>query len=201
MTEDMNKMTDTTTTDQPPATNGHATNGVTHGESLQGAAAKDAPRKTKAQRKAEKKAAAAAAAAANTSNTPAPETAVSPENPPTMEASPAPAPAPAPAASTEAPAAPPVETTAAAPIEVPIERLRLRMKIWTHPKTGKRYLMTNAYMRDVRNGQPISDVMVAHAMCEDDTMNVTLRVDQWQALPFFYVQEDGPAPRPTKRPR
>jgi hypothetical protein len=74
------------------------------------------------------------------------------------------------------------------------------MKIWTHPQTTKRYLMPTAYMRDVVKGQPVSDVMVAYAMREDDTMVVTLTAAQWNTLPFFYMQEDGPAPRATARP-
>ena len=78
--------------------------------------------------------------------------------------------------------------------------LRLRMKVWTDPETLKRYLMTTAFMRDMVNGRPVSDVMVAYAMSEEDTRVVTLHVYEWNTLPFFYFQEDGPAPRASRRP-
>lgn len=90
--------------------------------------------------------------------------------------------------------APPPQAAVAA------EALRLRMKIWTDPATSKRYLMPTAFMRDVRNGQPISDVMYAYAMRDDDTKVVTLTAREWNSLPFFYFEEDGPAPRATTRP-
>jgi hypothetical protein len=74
------------------------------------------------------------------------------------------------------------------------------MKVWTDHQTAKRYLMPSAFMRDVVNGQPMTDVMYAYAMRDDDTKLVTLTANEWNALPFFYVQEDGPAPRATTRP-
>ena len=80
------------------------------------------------------------------------------------------------------------------------EILRLRMKIWSDPVTGQRYLMTSAFMRDVVDGRPVSDVMIAYAMRDDDTKLVTLRAAEWNTLPFYYFQEDGPAPRATRRP-
>jgi hypothetical protein len=99
-----------------------------------------------------------------------------------------------------APAAMAIEEPVAAPIEEPVESLRLRMKVWTDHQTAKRYLMPSAFMRDVVNGQPMTDVMYAYAMRDDDTKLVTLTANEWNALPFFYVQEDGPAPRATTRP-
>lgn len=199
MTEDMNKMTDTTTVDQPPAPNGHgSTNGVANGAVKQDAAthdgaAKDAtssPRKTRAQRRAEKKAAAAAAAAASSDAA----TAATQETP---TLAPAPAPTPAPVATAEPVALPEaVAVPVAMPVSPPVESLRVRMKIWTHPQTARRYLMTSSRWRDLdRSGQPVTDVMLAYAMREDDTMTVSLTATQWNALPFFYMQEDGPAPR------
>ena len=74
------------------------------------------------------------------------------------------------------------------------------MKVWTEHTTGKRYLMPSAFMRDVVDGRPISDVMYAYAMRADDIQRVTLTAGEWQALPFVYVQEDGPAPRTIARP-
>ena len=89
------------------------------------------------------------------------------------------------------------EPTHPAPAE---ENLRLRMKVWTDHWTGKRYLMSVAFMRDIKNGQPTSDVMLAYAMRDDDTRIVTLRAEEWNTLPFFYFHEDGPAPRASARP-
>ena len=78
--------------------------------------------------------------------------------------------------------------------------LRLRMKVWTDPSTLKRYLMPMAFMRDLINGQPITDVMYAHAISDDNTRVVMLTAGEWNALPFFYFQEDGYAPRAVARP-
>lgn len=85
-------------------------------------------------------------------------------------------------------------------IAAPLAGLRLRLKVWSDRATGKRYLMPTAYMRDVVRGQPISDVMHAYAMSEEDTKLVTLTAREWNALPFFHFQEDGPAPRASVRP-
>ncbi len=77
------------------------------------------------------------------------------------------------------------------------EPLRLRMKIWTDPQSGQRYLMATAYM--VPNGRPISDAMRGYAMRDDDTKLVDLTIDEWNALPFYYFAEDGEAPRKIER--
>ena len=87
-----------------------------------------------------------------------------------------------------------------APQEALAGNLRLRSKVWTDRLTGKRYLMPTAFMRDVVKGQPVSDAMYAYAMRDDDTKLVTLTAREWNALPFFYFHEDGPAPRATARP-
>jgi hypothetical protein len=73
--------------------------------------------------------------------------------------------------------------------------LRLRMKIWTDPKTSKRYLMPTAVIPDPRSG-----AMTAYAMSDEDTKIIKLTPAEWNALPFFYFQEDGPAPRASTRP-
>ncbi len=78
--------------------------------------------------------------------------------------------------------------------------LRLRMKVWTDPRTRARYLVPVAVFRDVVRGQPISDVMHAYAMRDGDTRRVTLSAAEWNALPFFYFQEDGWSQRVTERP-
>ena len=89
---------------------------------------------------------------------------------------------------------------APSPYPIPSDGLRLRLKVWTDRATAKRYLMPSAFMRDVVRGQPVTDVMYAYAMCDDDTKLVTLTAAEWNALPFFYFKEDGVAPRATSRP-
>ena len=108
-------------------------------------------------------------------------------------------------ASSEVPAAEaPGETApleeSAVPQEAITDALRLRSKVWTDRLTGRRYLMPTAFMRDVVKGQPVSDVMYAYAMRDDDTKLVTLTAREWNSLPFYYFHEDGPAPRATARP-
>ena len=75
--------------------------------------------------------------------------------------------------------------------------LRLRIKVWTDPRTLKRYLMPTGFMRDLVQGKPVSDAMYAYALSADDTRVVALTAAEWNALPFFYFQEDGHAPRAT----
>lgn len=75
--------------------------------------------------------------------------------------------------------------------------LRMRMKVWTDPKTQRRYLMPIAFLSDPKYG-----VFTAYAMTEEDEdlRTVKLTILEWNALPFFYFNEDGPAPRTvTKR--
>lgn len=93
---------------------------------------------------------------------------------------------------------PPVSVVSSPPPQTP--SLRLRMKVWTDPRTRKRYLMPVGFFRDVLRGQPRTDVMYAHAMSDDDTKVVTLTAAEWNALPFFYFREDGWSPRATERP-
>ena len=196
--------------DTPPAPNGHA-NGTTATPTAEGAS-KGAPsssekkKKNKKVRQHNQKPAAAQvdAAAAPTTElstdvavvpiltaetvTPTEETAA----PPILDAAPITAPI--------ADAAVPIVDTVDAPIEAPAERLRLRMKVWTDPATAKRYLIPSAFMRDLVDGQPVSDVMYAYVISDAETKLILLKASEWNALPFFYFQEDGPAPRATKRP-
>ena len=111
------------------------------------------------------------------------------ETPPSSET---PASGETPAASVEQAATPPEQP--AAPIgETPTKGLRLRMKIWTDVRTAKRYLVSSAFMRDVVNGHPVSDVMYAYAIGEGEILNITMRANEWQGLPFAFFQEEGPA--------
>ena len=189
----MNKTIDTTAT-VPPAPNGHRSpNGAANGEpreadtATEGATKDTAPssssskKKKKGHRHNQKPPESIAVA---TTDQPAPTEPTEPAEPQPSEVS----------------AAAPIEDPPAAPTEVPVESLRIRMKIWTDPTTAKRYLMPSALMRDVVNGQPVSDVMYAYALRDDSTKVVTLTAAEWNALPFFYFQEDGAAPRAATRP-
>lgn len=222
----MNNTNDAPATDLPPSPNGHgASNGTTHGETRQPDIAKDtAPSARKKNKKkrhqhdvahaakpVEPTAAATAAQAAPPEPTApaepaAPTEPTGPAEPISVSSEPAePIDAQSPteeptAAPAGEPAAAQAEEFAAAPTEEPEESLRLRMKIWTDPSTSKRYLMPSAFMRDVVDGQPVSDAMYAYAMRDDSTKIVTLTAAEWNALPFFYFQEDGAAPRATARP-
>jgi hypothetical protein len=84
--------------------------------------------------------------------------------------------------------------------EEPAKPFRLRMKVWTDPATSKRYLTPSAFMRDVDHGVPVSDVMYAYAMSDEETKIITLNMAEWNTLPFFHFQEDGEAPRASARP-
>lgn len=183
----------------PPVPNGHgASNGTTSGETRQAdTAAESTTKDTPSSKKKKKKhrhqhhktpastpseAAAAPAADQHASNEPAGSESAEPAEP-------------------IAPQPPIEEAIAAAPIETTVDSLRLRMKIWTDHATSKRYLMPSAFMRDVdENGQPISDVMYAYALRDNESQRVTLTASEWQALPFSYFQEDGTSPRDATRP-
>jgi hypothetical protein len=101
----------------------------------------------------------------------------------------------------EPPSAPPPSRMAPQPGNPPLpplnlqNSLRLRVKVWTDPRTLKRYLMPLGFMRHLVNGQPVTDVMYAYAISDDETKVVELNALEWNALPFFHFQEDGHAPR------
>ena len=227
MTNERNNMNDTTVA-VPPAPNGHGATGTTTGETRQAATATDgatkaAPSSSKKKKKKKRhqhhntpastpvESAAAAATDQRAPTGPSEPTELTEPigTPPPIEEAIAAAPIEAIAAAlieaiatapVEPPATAAIEAPAAAPIEATVESLRLRMKIWTDHRTSKRYLMPSAFMRDVVNGQPVTDAMYAYAMRDDSTQIVTLTAAEWNALPFFYFQEDGPAPRAATRP-
>ena len=197
----MNNTSNTTAADLPPAPNGHGVSNSTRQVDAEAeGTTKDAPsskkKKKKKGRQHNQKPASTrseSTAAATTADQPPPAEPAGPQ--PSIEEPTVPT-----AAPIEESAAAPIEQPAAAPIEVPVESLRLRMKVWTDQRTSKRYLMPSAFMRDIVKGQPVTDVMYAYAMRDDDTQIVTLTATEWNALPFYYFQEDGPAPRASARP-
>jgi len=70
--------------------------------------------------------------------------------------------------------------------------MKLRMKVWTSPE-GNLYMMAAAYM-DLRQ-----DRMVCYAMRDDDTKQLLLTVEQWNALEYHFFEDKGPAPRPERK--
>ncbi len=70
--------------------------------------------------------------------------------------------------------------------------LRLRMKVWTDPKTQKRYLMPAAFVNPRRGGDTSDTLwMKAYAMSDEDTKVVDITAYEWDRLPFYYFKEDG----------
>lgn len=71
------------------------------------------------------------------------------------------------------------------------EKLRVSVKVFV--RDGKRYLCAmGAY-------NPATDRVHAFAMSEEGTVQVALTDTEWNALPFFWFVEDGPAPKPEHR--
>ena len=90
------------------------------------------------------------------------------------------------------PSAPPAAPPAAI---APSVGMRLRMKIWTDPSTQKRYLVPTALVPKPRENP--KGLLTVYAVSDEDEDTKTLKLTrlEWNALPFFYFQEDGPAPR------
>lgn len=74
-----------------------------------------------------------------------------------------------------------------------VSSLRLRMKIWVHPETQKRFMVAAGYL------ELKSERMIAYAMSDEQTYPLKLTIDEWNALPYFFFREDGPAPKPEKK--
>lgn len=131
---------------------------------------------------------------------PAQETALQEEPAPAVpapETVPVPEAAPAMAPSVPPPVAPQIDPVPLAPPPAtgPTSTSKVRMKVWTDPSTRQRYLMPTGFMRDVVNGQPVTDIMYAYAYALDGgtPMRVELSALEWNTLPFFYFTEVGPA--------
>lgn len=71
--------------------------------------------------------------------------------------------------------------------------MRLRAKVFTDEASGHRYLVSIAIFN------PQGDVVHVYFMSDEATSFTTMKVDAYNALPFFYFKEDGPAPRPEMR--
>jgi hypothetical protein len=67
------------------------------------------------------------------------------------------------------------------------------MKVWRDPKTKKTYLVASGVL-DRR-----TTMVVVHATNDEQTIELTLTVDEWNKLPFRFFREDGRADPPTKR--
>ena len=199
--ENTMKNTSDSATAVPPAPNGHAgSNGTSKEHARKAEGAKSSGKSTQSSKKNKKK------KRGRKGSTPAPSetTAVTAEDAVVEASTDDPTAAPAEtdeeqAAAEAAPDEGSQEPLAQEPVEPEPAGLRLRLKVWTDPSTAKRYLMPSGFMRDVVNGHPVSDIMYAYAMSDDDTKIVTLTALEWNALPFFYFQENGAAPRASAR--
>ena len=70
--------------------------------------------------------------------------------------------------------------------------MRLRMKVWTKPGTNVLYMVAGGYLDKLFN------TMVAYAMRDEETIQIRLSVDEYNALPYHFFKEDGPAPKPDQ---
>ncbi len=71
--------------------------------------------------------------------------------------------------------------------------MRLRVKVFTAPATGKRYLVSIAMFN------PEREELHVYFMSDEETLFRSLPIDDYNALPYFFFKEDGPAPRPEMR--
>lgn len=71
--------------------------------------------------------------------------------------------------------------------------MRLRMKVWINPENGQLYLVATGYYNTA------NDRMVAYAMRDEETKQLDLSPEEWNALEYKYFKEDGDAPRPEKK--
>ena len=199
--ENTMKNTSDSATAVPPAPNGHAgSNGTSTEHARKAESAKGPGKNTQSSKKNKKKKRGRKGSTSAPSETKADtgEDAVVEASTDESTAAPAETDEEQPAAEA-APEEGPQEPIAQEPVEPQDAGLRLRLKVWTDPATAKRYLMPSGFMRDVVNGHPVSDVMYAYAMRDDDTKIVTLTALEWNALPFFYFEEGGTAPRASAR--
>jgi hypothetical protein len=68
--------------------------------------------------------------------------------------------------------------------------MRLRVKVFDDPRTSLRYLVSIAMF------EPASDTVNVFLMNDEDTRMQRMTVDEYNALPYYFFKEDGPATRP-----
>jgi len=76
---------------------------------------------------------------------------------------------------------------------MPSTDLRLRMKVFTDEVTGHRYLVSMAI------ANLAEQTVHVYFMSDEETLFRSLPIDDYNALPYFFFKEDGPAPRPEMR--
>lgn len=69
----------------------------------------------------------------------------------------------------------------------------IRMKVWVHPENGKTYLVAMGAF------DPQTMRVHACAMTDDDTVQITATLVAWNALPYHYFKDVGPATKPEER--
>jgi hypothetical protein len=70
-------------------------------------------------------------------------------------------------------------------IALPHRPLRLRCKVYQ--AEGYRYIVAQGILR--------GGMMHAFAMNDSQTIEIKMTIDEWNALPWYWFQEDGEAPR------
>lgn len=71
--------------------------------------------------------------------------------------------------------------------------MRLRMKVFTDETTGNRYLVSMAI------ANLAEETVHVYFMSDEETIFRSLSIDDYNALPYFFFKEDGPAPKPVMR--
>lgn len=71
--------------------------------------------------------------------------------------------------------------------------MRLRARVFTNPFTGKRYLVSMA-IADIAKEQ-----VHVYFMSDEETLFQAMSINDYNALPYFFFKEDGPAPKPEMR--
>jgi len=71
--------------------------------------------------------------------------------------------------------------------------VRLRAKVFTNETTGQRYLVSMAMFN------PERETVHVYFMSDEETLFQIMSVEDYNALPYFFFKEDGPAPKPEMR--
>lgn len=71
--------------------------------------------------------------------------------------------------------------------------MRLRMKVFADASTGKKYVVSIALL------DPKTETVRAYLMSDEETRFVALSIDDYNAIPYSFFDEDGPAPPASAR--
>lgn len=71
--------------------------------------------------------------------------------------------------------------------------MRLRVKVWTDPESGKRFLAAGGVFA------PAKDQVLFFAMSDEETKHVKVDSQSWNDLPYFWFEEDGESEKPPEK--